>query len=105
MQILKPIYHKNIFLIAVNVELIALFISTPGTTKLQIRGRADFERVLPRHPRWKGCGTELEEVYLQGDLAARRPRAGILQVAELSRATGVNATSTRRTPFRHNTKL
>lgn len=68
-----------------------------GPAQLQIRGRADPARVLPRHPGRQGRRAELEEVHLQGDLAARRPRARVLQVAELSRTVGVSATSTRRT--------
>lgn len=45
-----------------------------GTFKLPVRGGADPSGVLQGDPDRKGHGAVLEEVHLQDNLEARRPR-------------------------------
>lgn len=71
-----------------NLDL-SLFPADPGA--LPVRGRTDAAGVLQGDSGAEGPGAVVEEGHLQGDRAAGRTCARVLQVSDLSGAAGVAA--------------
>jgi hypothetical protein len=65
--------------------------SIEGALKFPFRCGANVARIFPRNSEWKGSGAVVEEVNLQDYLATRRPRARVLQIAQLSGAIGIKS--------------